>query len=153
VPALLARALAETGVAPGRLELEITENVLMEQSTSVLGTLRRLKAMGVRLVLDDFGTGWSSLGYLKRFPLDGLKIDREFVDGLGESAEDTAIAAAVLSMAQALDLDVVAEGVETEAQLAWLRERGCGCAQGFLLGRPVPAAVLDADPRWGGAGA
>ena len=153
VPALLARALAETGVQPARLELEITENVLMEQSASVLGTLRRLKAMGVRLVLDDFGTGWSSLGYLKRFPLDGLKIDREFVDGLGESAEDTAIAAAVLSMAHALELDVTAEGVETEAQLSWLRERGCGCAQGFLLGRPVPAAVLDADPRWSAAGA
>ena len=153
MPALLARALAETGVQPARLELEITENVLMEQSASVLGTLRRLKAMGVRLVLDDFGTGWSSLGYLKRFPLDGLKIDREFVDGLGESAEDTAIAAAVLSMAHALELDVTAEGVETEAQLSWLRERGCGCAQGFLLGRPVPAAVLDADPRWSAAGA
>jgi EAL domain-containing protein (putative c-di-GMP-specific phosphodiesterase class I) len=105
--------------------------------------------MGVRLVLDDFGTGWSSLGYLKRFPLDGLKIDREFVDGLGTEPEDTAIVSAVLSMARALELEVVAEGVETDAQLAWLREHGCGFAQGYLLGRPMPAAELAADPRWG----
>jgi diguanylate cyclase (GGDEF)-like protein/PAS domain S-box-containing protein len=148
VPALLERALEQTGADPAALVLEITENVLMEQSAGALATLRRLKAMGVRLVLDDFGTGWSSLGYLKRFPLDGLKLDREFVDGLGTKAEDTAIAAAVLSMAQALELDVIAEGVETDTQLAWLRERGCGYAQGFLLGRPLPAAELEADPRW-----
>ncbi|HKG01876.1 MAG TPA: EAL domain-containing protein [Conexibacter sp.] len=148
VPALLARALEETGVDPALLELEITENVLMEQSAGALGTLRRLKAMGVRLMLDDFGTGWSSLAYLKRFPLDGLKIDREFVDGLGSEPEDTAIVAAVLSMAAALELDVIAEGVETEAQLAWLRSRGCGLAQGFLLGRPMPAGELDALAGW-----
>jgi diguanylate cyclase (GGDEF)-like protein/PAS domain S-box-containing protein len=148
VPALLARALAETGVDPALLELEITENVLMEQSDAALGTLRRLKAMGVRLMLDDFGTGWSSLAYLKRFPLDGLKIDREFVDGLGSEPEDTAIVAAVLSMAAALELDVIAEGVETEEQLAWLRSRGCGLAQGFLLGRPMPAEELAALDGW-----
>ncbi|HEX5147072.1 MAG TPA: EAL domain-containing protein [Conexibacter sp.] len=146
VPALLERALAETGVDPARLELEITETVLMEQSASA--TLRRLKAMGVRLVLDDFGTGWSSLAYLKRFPLDGLKIDREFVDGLGVEPEDTAIVSAVLSMAQALELEVIAEGVETHEQLAWLRERRCGFVQGYLLGRPARAAELEADPRW-----
>jgi diguanylate cyclase (GGDEF)-like protein/PAS domain S-box-containing protein len=149
VPALLERALADTGVDPALLELEITENVLMEQSAGALATLRRLKAMGVRLVLDDFGTGWSSLAYLKRFPLDGLKIDREFVDGLGSEPEDTAIVAAVLSMAAALELDVIAEGVETDAQLAWLRERGCGMAQGFLLGRPMPAEDLAALDGWG----
>ena len=148
VPALLERAFEETGVDPGLLELEITENVLMEQSAGALSTLRRLKAMGVRLVLDDFGTGWSSLAYLKRFPLDGLKIDREFVAGLGSSAEDTAIVAAVLSMAAALELAVVAEGVETDAQLSWLRARGCGCAQGYLLGRPAPAEQLDELPGW-----
>lgn len=148
VPALLERALAETGVDPALLELEITENVLMEQSAGALATLRQLKAMGVRLMLDDFGTGWSSLAYLKRFPLDGLKIDREFVDGLGSEPEDTAIVAAVLSMAAALELDVIAEGVETEAQLAWLRERGCGLAQGFLLGRPMPAQELAALDGW-----
>jgi diguanylate cyclase (GGDEF)-like protein/PAS domain S-box-containing protein len=148
VPALLERALEETGVDPGLLELEITENVLMEQSANALATLRRLKAMGVRLVLDDFGTGWSSLAYLKRFPLDGLKIDREFVAGLGSSAEDTAIVAAVLSMADALELMVIAEGVETDAQLAWLRARGCGFAQGYLLGRPAPPAQLAELRGW-----
>jgi len=148
VPALLARALEETGADPAQLDLEITENVLMEQSTAVLGTLLRLKALGVRLVLDDFGTGWSSLAYLKRFPIDGLKIDREFVDGLGRKPEDTAIVAAVLSMAQALELDTIAEGVETEAQLAWLRERGCACAQGFLLARPMPPAEVEALEGW-----
>ena len=148
VPALLARALEETGVDPAQLELEITENVLMEQSAGALATLRRLKAMGVRLVLDDFGTGWSSLGYLKRFPVDGLKIDREFIDGLDREAEDTAIVSAVLSMAQALELVVIAEGVETEEQLAWLHKRRCGFAQGYLLGRPMPADELAADPRW-----
>ncbi|MFL5817027.1 MAG: EAL domain-containing protein [Conexibacter sp.] len=148
VPALLQRALRETGVDPALLELEITENVLMEQSAGALATLRQLKAMGVRLMLDDFGTGWSSLAYLKRFPLDGLKIDREFVDGLGSEPEDTAIVAAVLSMAAALELDVIAEGVETDEQLAWLRERGCGLAQGYLLGRPVPAGQLAELPGW-----
>ena len=150
VAALLARTLEETGADPAQLDLEITENVLMEQSTAVLGTLLRLKALGVRLVLDDFGTGWSSLSYLKRFPIDGLKIDREFVDGLGRKPEDTAIVAAVLSMAQALELEVIAEGVETDAQLAWLRERGCDCVQGFLLGRPMPAAELEKLEAWGG---
>jgi len=148
VPRLLADALEQTGVDPARIELEITENVLMEQSASALATLRRLRQMGVRLVLDDFGTGWSSLGYLKRFPIDGLKIDREFVGGLADQPQDAAIVAAVLSMADALGLSVVAEGVETEAQLAWLRERRCAFAQGYLLGRPMPAAELAADPRW-----
>jgi diguanylate cyclase (GGDEF)-like protein/PAS domain S-box-containing protein len=148
VPALLARALETTGADPALLELELTENVLMEQTGGALATLRRLKTRGVRLMLDDFGTGWSSLAYLKRFPLDGLKIDREFVAGLGSSPEDTAIVAAVLSMAEALGLDVVAEGVETAVQLAWLRERGCASVQGYLLSRPLPAAELAALPGW-----
>jgi diguanylate cyclase (GGDEF)-like protein len=142
VPELLEKALAESGADPALIELEITESVLMEQSEAALATLRRLKELGVRLALDDFGTGWSSLGYLKRFPIDALKIDREFVDGLGVEAEDTAIVTAVLSMAEALELDVIAEGVETEQQLAWLREQGCDYAQGFLLGRPAPADEL-----------
>ncbi|HET6448012.1 MAG TPA: EAL domain-containing protein, partial [Conexibacter sp.] len=148
VPALLSRALEATGADPALIELEITENVLMEQTAGALATLRALKAIGVRLMLDDFGTGWSSLAYLKRFPIDGLKIDREFVAGLGSSPEDTAIVAAVLSMAEALELDVIAEGVETDAQLTWLRARSCGFVQGYLLGRPVTAAELAANPRW-----
>jgi diguanylate cyclase (GGDEF)-like protein/PAS domain S-box-containing protein len=140
VAELLERTLRETGLDPALVELELTESVLMEQAA--MRTLVRLRELGVRLVLDDFGTGYSSLSYLKRFPIDALKIDREFIDGLGAEPEATAIVSAVLSMAQALELDVVAEGVETEAQLAWLRERGCGFAQGYLLGRPVPAAEL-----------
>jgi diguanylate cyclase (GGDEF)-like protein/PAS domain S-box-containing protein len=140
VPELLARTLEETGLDPELIELEITENVFVEQAA--MRTLARVKELGVRLVLDDFGKGYSSLSYLKRFPIDALKIDREFIDGLGVEAEDTAIVSAVLSMAQALELDVVAEGVETEAQLAWLRERGCAFAQGYLVGRPVPADEL-----------
>jgi diguanylate cyclase (GGDEF)-like protein/PAS domain S-box-containing protein len=152
VPALLERALVETGVDPSQIELEITENVLMEQSSDALVPLRRLKQMGVRVVLDDFGTGWSSLGYLQRFPIDGLKIDREFIDGLGVETGDTAIVSAVLSLARALELEVVAEGVETERQLEWLRERGCTYAQGYLLGRPMAAAQLEEDPRWHAGG-
>ena len=141
VPELLAAVLEETGLDPALVELELTESVLMEQTA--MQTLVRLRELGVRLVLDDFGTGYSSLSYLKRFPLDALKVDREFIDGLGVETEATAIVSAVLSMAQALELDVIAEGVETEAQLAWLRERGCGFAQGYLLGRPAPAEQLD----------
>ena len=102
----------------------------------------------MRLVLDDFGTGYSSLSYLKRFPIDALKVDREFVDGLGSEAEDTAIVAAVLSMARALELDVIAEGVETPAQLAWLRGLRCDFAQGYLLARPLPAEQLEELAGW-----
>ena len=153
VPALLRRALAETGIDPARIELEITETVLLEQSEEAVAALRRLKRMGVRIVLDDFGTGWSSLSYLKRFPLDGLKIDREFVSGLGVEPEDTAIVSAVLSMARALGLAVIAEGVETEEQLEWLRRLECPYAQGYLLGRPMPSAQLDDDVRWRGVAA
>jgi diguanylate cyclase (GGDEF)-like protein len=148
VPALLQRALAESGIDPALIELEITETVLLEQSEDAVAALRRIKRMGVRLVLDDFGTGWSSLSYLKRFPLDGVKIDREFVSGLGVEPEDTAIVSAVLSMARALGLSVIAEGVETEEQLEWLRKLDCPYAQGFLLGRPMPSEELDADVRW-----
>ncbi len=122
--------------------------MLLEQSSAALIALRKLKAIGVRLVLDDFGTGYSSLSYLKRFPIDALKIDREFIDGLGAEAEDTAIVSAVLSMAQALELDVIAEGVETPEQLAWLREHGCAFVQGYLLARPLPVEELDGMVGW-----
>ncbi|MGB2710169.1 MAG: EAL domain-containing protein [Conexibacter sp.] len=148
VPALLAEALEQTGIDPALVELEITETMLMEQSATALSTLRQLKQMGVRLVLDDFGTGYSSLGYLKRFPIDALKIDREFIDGLATEAEDTAIVSAVLSMAQALGLDVIAEGVETAEQLAWLREHRCAFVQGYLLARPLSAEQLDELAGW-----
>jgi len=144
VATVLARALETTGADPSLIDLEITESVLLEEGDASLAVLRDLKALGVRLVLDDFGTGYSSLSYLKRFPIDALKIDREFIRELGADSEDTAIVSAVLSMARALDVEVVAEGVETAEQLDWLREHGCDFAQGFLIAKPVPAAELGA---------
>jgi diguanylate cyclase (GGDEF)-like protein/PAS domain S-box-containing protein len=148
IPELLVEALARTGADASMIELEITENVLMEQTAAARDTLRELKCLGVRLVLDDFGTGYSSLSHLKRFPIDALKIDREFIDGLGVEAEDTAIVEAVLSMARALEIGVIAEGVETAEQLAWLRERRCDLAQGYLIARPLAADELDRLDGW-----
>jgi EAL domain-containing protein (putative c-di-GMP-specific phosphodiesterase class I) len=136
----VARVLAETGLEPARLGLEITENVLITEADSPWNTLDSLKRLGVDLLLDDFGTGYSSLSYLKRFPVDTVKIDRTFVDGLGQEAEDSAIVEAVIGMAKTLKLNVVAEGVETAAQAEMLRALGCGRAQGYFYGRPLPAA-------------
>jgi diguanylate cyclase (GGDEF)-like protein/PAS domain S-box-containing protein len=140
----VAQALDLSGLDPHRLNLEITETVLIEDSDSALEALRNLKALGVGLMLDDFGTGYSSLGYVKRFPIDALKIDRSFVDGLGHDAEDDAIVTAVLSMGRALGLEVVAEGVETREQARHLQSLGCTLAQGFLFARPLtPEAVIE----------
>ncbi|MEA2397165.1 MAG: hypothetical protein QOK25_721 [Thermoleophilaceae bacterium] len=144
---MVADVLERTGVRADRLALEITESVLISEAESPWNTLQALKKLGVTLMLDDFGTGYSSLSYLKRFPVDVLKIDRTFVDGLGSEAEDSAIVKAVVGMAKALDLGVVAEGVETEQQLQCLRELGCERGQGFLFGRPRPAA--DTTPLLG----
>ena len=137
----VARVLEETGLSPSRLALEITESVLIHEADSPWNPLDALKRLGVKLMLDDFGTGYSSLSYLKRFPVDALKIDRAFVDGLGADPGDSAIVKAVIGMAQALEIGVVAEGVETELQVAALRELGCTRAQGFLYGRPREAAA------------
>jgi CheY-like chemotaxis protein len=115
----------------------------MRDAELAITTLRELKALGFRISIDDFGTGFSSLAYLKRFPLDELKIDKSFVDGLGTDPEDTAIVAAVMGMAHALDLGVVAEGVETADQAARLRTLGCDEAQGYYYGRPAPAEAID----------
>jgi diguanylate cyclase (GGDEF)-like protein/PAS domain S-box-containing protein len=136
----VARVLDETGLDPARLGLEITENVLITEADSPWNTLHSLKRLGVKLMLDDFGTGYSSLAYLKRFPVDVVKIDRTFVDGVGEEAEDSAIVEAVIGMARTLDLGVIAEGVETAKQAESLRALGCERAQGFWFGRPQPAA-------------
>ena len=140
---------------PRWLELEVTESMLMQGVDSqgvdtTLDTLFKLKDMGVRLAIDDFGTGYSSLAYLKRFPLDTLKIDRSFVKDLPRDAEDAAIAKAIIAMAHSLRLAVVAEGVETDQQLAFLRQHGCDLVQGFLFSRPVPGeefAALLAGPQ------
>jgi len=129
--------LEQTGLEPQRLKLEITETVLIEDTETALETLEKLKTLGVSLVLDDFGTGYSSLGYVKRFPIDVLKIDRSFVEKLGRGGEDDAIVNAVLSMGQALGLQVVAEGVETCDQARQLQSMGCSQAQGFLFARPL----------------
>ena len=132
------RALAASGLPAGRLELEITESVLMQNSDAVIGCLHRLRAMGVRIALDDFGTGYSSLSYLCRFPFDKIKIDRSFIRDIDEP-EAAAVVRAVVGLGERLGMAVTAEGVETEEQLARVRRKGCTEAQGFLLGRPVPA--------------
>jgi diguanylate cyclase (GGDEF)-like protein/PAS domain S-box-containing protein len=132
-------ALEGTGWPADRLILELTERVLLADDHSVLQTLGALREMGVRLVVDDFGTGYSSLGYLHRFPVDGVKIDRSFVERLGTGDRDEAVVRAILAMAEALSLEVVAEGIETGLQLQVLRRLGCRQAQGFLLGPPVSA--------------
>ena len=131
--------LAETGLAPGALELEITESVVMDQSEAGVRALRELRSLGVRLVLDDFGTGYSSLAYLKHLPLDTIKIDRSFVAGIDEIA-DRSIVDAVIALAHGLGIGVVAEGIETDRQAERLLELGCDLGQGYLFSRPVPAA-------------
>lgn len=141
---LVRRVLAETGLAPSRLCLEITESAVMNDVRRAEEILGRLKDLGIHLAVDDFGTGFSSLAYLKRFPVDALKIDRTFVIDLGEDESDVAFVRAIVSLADALGLGVVAEGVETAAQAAILVELGCHRAQGFHFGRPAPAAAFRA---------
>jgi EAL domain-containing protein (putative c-di-GMP-specific phosphodiesterase class I) len=130
---VVARALEESGLDPGLLELELTESAIIGDEPGVLETLNRLKAMGIRLALDDFGTGYSSLGYLTRFPIDVLKIDQSFVSAIGTEEEARAIISAVIAMAHRLGLSVTAEGVETAEQEEFLRTQGCDALQGFLI--------------------
>jgi EAL domain-containing protein (putative c-di-GMP-specific phosphodiesterase class I) len=137
--AVVQQALAASGLEARWLELEITESVVMQDAAQAVVTLRDLKAMGLTVAVDDFGTGYSSLSYLKRFPIDALKIDRSFVRDIATNADDAAIARAIVTMAESLKLEVVAEGVETDEQLRFLRSHGCGLAQGFLFSKPVPA--------------
>jgi diguanylate cyclase (GGDEF)-like protein/PAS domain S-box-containing protein len=139
LPAIVGAALTAAGVAPCRLILELTESILVVESERVARTLADLKEIGVRLALDDFGTGYSALGYLKRFPFDIVKVDRSFVRGLGQDSGDSAIVGAVLGMARALGMEVVAEGIETEEQLACLHELGAEYGQGFYFARPGAA--------------
>jgi predicted signal transduction protein with EAL and GGDEF domain len=139
---VVANILADTGLAPSRLVLEITESVLMGDAEASIVVLRSLKDLGLKLSIDDFGTGYSSLSYLKKFPVDALKIDKSFVDGLGTEGDDTAIVRAVISLADSLGLHTVAEGVETPTQLKALSALGADKAQGYLFSRPQPAATL-----------
>ncbi len=139
LPATVAEIIARTGIDPIHLRLEITESVLVEESATAIASLEELNEIGVRLVLDDFGTGYSSLAYLNRFPFHALKIDRSFVDALGIEQERTAIVEAIIGMARALSLEVIAEGVENEVQLAELRRLGCDYAQGHLFHAAMPA--------------
>ncbi len=136
---MVARTLEETGLPAEMLELEITESTVMQQTDATLGMLKRLKELGVSLAIDDFGTGYSSLAYLKRFPVDKLKIDKSFITDVPKSRDHNAIVTAIIGLAHALGLRVVAEGVETEAQMEFLQNARCDLIQGYLGGRPVDA--------------
>ena len=150
--ATIESAIAESGIEPRCLELEITETVAMENVLLTMTTLAALRKTGVTIAIDDFGTGHSSLSYLKRFPIDALKIDRAFVLDLPDGFEDAAIVKSVIQLAQGLNLRVVAEGVETAEQLDFLRAHGCHEVQGFYFAEPVPAPELDdvLDAGWRG---
>jgi EAL domain-containing protein (putative c-di-GMP-specific phosphodiesterase class I) len=138
LPNLVHAILLETGLAPRRLELEITESVLMDDFTRALSILRRLKALGVQIAMDDFGTGYSSLSYLQAFPFDKIKIDQTFVCNLDKNPQSAAIIRAIIGLGCALSLPVTAEGVETKEQLAFLAKEACDQIQGYLIGRPLP---------------
>ena len=148
----VALALRETGLDPGLLELELTESMLMQDAERAVAVLTELKGLGVRLAIDDFGTGYSSMSYLKRFPVDVLKVDRSFVQGIEGDQGDSAIVRAVISMAHAMGLKVVGEGVETKAQLQQLRHLRCHHGQGYLFARPLPpdalGELLRTQPHW-----
>lgn len=139
INALVAAVLAETGFPAGQLELELTESGLMENQDKAVEVLNNLRAQGIRLAIDDFGTGYSSLAYLKRFPVDVLKIDKSFIDDIPHLQDDMEITATIIAMGHTLGFRVLAEGVETQEQLAFLREKGCDAYQGYLASRPVPA--------------
>jgi EAL domain-containing protein (putative c-di-GMP-specific phosphodiesterase class I) len=136
LPGLVHAVLLESGLPPNRLELEITEGVLVEDFSRALSILRRLKSLGIRIAMDDFGTGYSSLSYLQSFPFDKIKIDKAFISNVERNAQSAAIVRAVIGLARGLDMPVLAEGVETKEQLAFLFNEACDEVQGYLLGRP-----------------
>jgi EAL domain-containing protein (putative c-di-GMP-specific phosphodiesterase class I) len=138
----IAGMLAEVGLPPRLLELELTESMVMSDVEHAITILRNLKALGVHIAIDDFGTGYSSLAYLRRFPIDVLKIDQSFVKDLTVDADDAAIVRSIISLAHSLRLKVIAEGVETTEQLAFLRAHGCDQMQGYLFSRPLDAAAF-----------
>jgi EAL domain-containing protein (putative c-di-GMP-specific phosphodiesterase class I) len=138
----VAQVLAESGLAPRQLVLEITESVLMDDADTTAVRLEELRRLGVRIAIDDFGTGYSSLGYLRRLPVDILKIDKSFIDGVAEGPHESALARAVVKLASTLRLEAVAEGISTRKQLLQLRRLRCPYGQGFFFSRPQPAAAI-----------
>ena len=138
-------ALRQTQLDPGLLELEITESVLMDELSGVATALSELSALGVKIAIDDFGTGYSSLSYLKRYPIDKLKIDQSFVRDMANDPGDEALVMAIIAMGHSLSIPVVAEGIETDEQLALLVENDCDMGQGFHIGKPMP---IDALLQW-----
>jgi EAL domain-containing protein (putative c-di-GMP-specific phosphodiesterase class I) len=136
--------LEETGLSPHRLELEVTESLFLKSSARAQDVLRDLKGLGVRISMDDFGTGYSSLATLQTFPFDKIKIDRSFVAQIGLTDKGSAIVRAIISLGESLGVAVIAEGIETEEQLAFLRQHRCAVIQGYLLGRPRPIAAYRA---------
>ena len=144
LPKRVATVLEKHGVQPDQINLEITESLLVRGTDKVIAIMNQLVAMGMALALDDFGTGYSSLAYLKKFPISTLKIDRAFVVGLPYEENDCAIARAIVTMAQQLRQEIVAEGVETAEQMAFLRELGCDQLQGYLFSQPVPSVEFAA---------
>ncbi|GEM_PF-782242 len=145
LPEIVADSLSNWNLAPQSLELEITETLLLEDIQNAVKMLRRFKDMGIRVTIDDFGTGYASLNYLKRFPADGLKIDKSFIQGIIHSPKDAAITVATIDMAHALGMTVVAEGVETDEQREFLRDHGCDWAQGYLYAPPMEKSTFQ---RW-----
>jgi EAL domain-containing protein (putative c-di-GMP-specific phosphodiesterase class I) len=142
--------LDETGLDPQYLELEITESLFIEGDDSLIASmLQDLKRLGTKLAIDDFGTGYSALSYLRRFPIDKLKIDQSFVRGISSNADDASLVSAIIAIARSLKLSVIAEGVETEEQLHFLRSNHCDFMQGFLFSRPLPAEAFASLVRSG----
>jgi EAL domain-containing protein (putative c-di-GMP-specific phosphodiesterase class I) len=141
-------ALEDSGLPPERLEIEITESVLLERGAENHAFMERLKSIGVELALDDFGTGYSSLSYLTAFPFDKIKIDKSFIRNLNHRPHSSAIIASIVTLARGLDMSVIAEGVETDEQFERLTALGVNFAQGYLLGRPLPIGRIEPEtPR------
>ena len=151
LPALVAQVLESTGLPPAMLELEVTESLALQSVNATLATLHACKALGVKLAMDDFGTGYSSLAYLKQYPLDSLKIDQAFIRNITQDPGDAAITQAIVAMAHSFGMTVIAEGVETVEQLAFLRKLNCEEFQGYLFSKPVPAEEAERcfDRYWG----
>src|SRR6185437_8943353 len=140
----VANVLADTGLPPSLLEIEVTEDILLRDEQGVLDTFLRIQALGVRVVFDDFGTGYASLSYLKKFPLDGLKIDKSFVFDLLTDSDDAAIVNSTVGLSKQLGLSVIAEGIENRASADLLLTMGCEEGQGYFFGKPMPVSEFEA---------